>query len=233
MIRLAYEGQVVEVSAQGAIVSVYSVGGKDVFFPRREIGGSMRGGSHVCLPNFGPDEKTGQSQHGYGRAVQWDVVKANEQVVELEYLHRGGVYDGLYSRIRYNLGSDGLSMHLLLHSQGDREMVIAPGFHPYFALPDGVDSVAVGESVFEVGAVAGTDWVDVDSEVVVALGERRLLIESVNMGRWAVWTESPADYICVEPTVAGNAHVLGGPLGWRIEPGSEVEFSVRIEVQSL
>ena len=233
MVRLSYEGQAAEVSARGAIINAYSVDGRDIFFPRRKIGNSMRGGSHVCLPNFGPDEKTYQPQHGYGRTVQWDVVRANERMAELEYLQQGGHYNSLYSRIRYELDSSGLSMQLLLRNEGGEAMVVAPGFHPYFALPEGVDGVMVGDDIFDVGAVAGTDWTGVDSGAIVRLGDRRLLIESMNMSRWAIWTEDPVSYICIEPTVAGNAHVTDGSPGQGLEPGSEIEFSVRIEVQGF
>lgn len=231
MAELHFEDQVMQIGSTGAVINRYSVSGVDVLFPRQVIDGSVRGGSHVCLPNFGPDEKTGQPQHGYGRVVDWGVVEIDSQSITFEYLCSEGSYEGLYSRLRYSLGLGGLIMSLHIENRGGQLLEVAPGFHPYFTLPGGVRGVLVGESVFDVDSVSGTEWIDVEREATVAIGDRRIVIEAAGMSRWAIWTAHPNRYICIEPTYGGNSH-LNGEKGLFLGPSDTRDFMVRIDAQA-
>lgn len=65
--------------SDGAYIEKFSYDKKDIFFPKfeTEIKGKkkIRGGSHPCLPSFGPSEINDLKDHGYARNRDWDLVE--------------------------------------------------------------------------------------------------------------------------------------------------------------
>ena len=76
------------ISTHGGYVTNLANDDGDILFPKRTLkapDGSekVRGGCHVCLPNFGPGGDTGLAQHGFGRTSEWVVASKSEAAVEL------------------------------------------------------------------------------------------------------------------------------------------------------
>ena len=88
----------------------------DILFPKQWIetssGKRPRGGSHVCLPNFGPGGNSGLPQHGFGRISSWMVVEQGVSRVTLELSGGERRYASLQSRITYALKENSLTMTL-------------------------------------------------------------------------------------------------------------------------
>lgn len=180
----------------------------DIVFPKQWIeagsGKRARGGSHVCLPNFGPGGGTGLAQHGFGRTATWNVTERGVASVTMQLI--GGVsdYGSLVSNLTYTLAEKSLSMKLTVTNNGNAPLRIAPGFHPYFALTTGEAQVTVDDELYELSALAGTVFVE-GSRKQLTTRLRRITLSAENLTTWAIWTDKAGQYVCVEPTFAGNA----------------------------
>lgn len=206
LVRLENGDSWVEIDPQGAWITEFVTAQGDVFYPRRLISASdgsqkLRGGCHVCLPNFGPGGESGLTQHGFGRTSLWNIENQTENSVTFS-LRGGGVgYEGLESRLIYELHDQVVWMTLHAYNSGTEQLAIAPGFHPYFAVH--------GESELRVDGVSYEPHllepaVFIKGEVgQVIVGKSAYKISSTGMTQWALWSDRPAEYICVEPTSAG------------------------------
>lgn len=167
------------VDPHGAWLTTLQRAGQDILFPQTELrqpdgGSKVRGGAHVCYPNFGPGGVSGLAQHGFGRTSDWTVMNSGPELVELLLVTTEAGYADVDTRLTYQLSVGGLIATLELHNTGTTPIPIAPGFHPYFA-PD-------------------------------ALG-RAITLSAENLSVFTIWTDQPSTYICVEPTMAGNAFI--------------------------
>lgn len=180
--------------------------GRPVFFPKTVIGEKVRGGSHVCLPNFGPDSSGELAQHGFGRTSNWQVLvddtdEDGVRVVELK-LDVSDVpvdYQTIDARLQYWCGPNHFSMRLTTLNGGTQPMRIAPGFHPYFMV-DG--PVTLNGQVLDLSAYNEAQLID-GSQHSLELSDRRIDLSSETLTKWALWTDQPDKYFCVEPTLAG------------------------------
>lgn len=180
--------------------------GRPILFTRTTIGEKTRGGSHVCLPNFGPDSSGELAQHGFGRTSRWDLIADEStedgiRAVELS-LDTSEVpqsYRDIQARLKYWHGPDHFSMRLTVLNGGESAMRVAPGFHPYFVADQ---PVRLNGEPIDLSAYSGTEYID-GSQHVLELGDRKLVLSSQNLSRWALWTDQMGDYFCVEPTLAG------------------------------
>lgn len=231
MIELQHENQKVLINRIGAVVMTYEIDGKAILYPRQQMDNSYRGGSHVCLPNFGPDDWTDQPQHGYGRVVEWKVVKQSESAVVLEHIQTRGMFRGLMSRLKYCLSKDGFTMELRLETASTGTLDVAPAFHPYFFLPKGVDTIEINDMQFEISRTKGTEWVNASDQVNFRLGDREIRIKVDNLSTVAIWSGHASRYVCVEPTYAGNAHTQHGNGARQLGAGQQTMHSLAIQPQ--
>ena len=220
------------IDPQGAWLASLMDGKTPILFAQTNIalpdgGAKQRGGCHVCVPNFGPGGESGLTQHGFGRVLPWQAVALQPDGVTLEL--RGGAprYEGLISRLTYTLSDTTLEMRLTLQNTGETPLAVAPAFHPYFALPSSTQQVTVGERVYETAKLAGTEFVHDATHLVVRLGNRSLTLHSTNLPTWAVWTDQLGEYVCVEPTMAGNAFADGKPAQLMVHEYREHSLTIR------
>lgn len=193
----------------GAYIEEFTYDGKDVFFPKfeTEIAGKKktRGGSHPCLPCFGPSEINDLKDHGYARDRVWTVIEKTDNKVILSLEGECG-YEGMDSFITYDLGEKSLNAEIKMVNKSDKDLPVAPGFHPYF----------------RAGAhfkVRGLDFGDFNLEDTYFLDAREvsfkaenfnLKITSENFYKFAIWTDFQDDYRCVEPCYNGKSFVKDG-----------------------
>lgn len=203
------------VDTEGGVIESYRLDTRDIFYPRQEIEGKMRGGCHVCAPNFGPGGNTDQPQHGYARTVEWEIISpelANSGEVVLAHQMITGEFAGLHLRLAYVLMDNKLQMSLTASNQSDRPLKIAPGFHPYFALPEDREGVVsfnsetyrtrdLEEAVF-IASPNASNFVTIDDT------QQFSLVSPLSV--YALWTAHPDRYVCVEPTLAGYGFENGG-----------------------
>lgn len=193
------------ISTRGGYVTNLSDLNGDILFPKRALkaqDGSekIRGGSHVCLPNFGPGGESGQEQHGYGRTSEWAVESSDASSVVLT-LAGEGEYDGLAARLEYAVDDQELTSALTLTNESTAPLRIAPAFHPYFVHKGKVhvDGQPVNLNEFkEAVFIDGTKH-------ILSTDTRLITLMAGNLPRWAQWTDQLGSYFCLEPTQSGFA----------------------------
>lgn len=216
-------------NTNGAYIEEFSCDDKDVFFPKfeTEIKGKkkVRGGSHPCLPSFGPSEINDLKDHGYGRDYEWEVVEKNPCKVMLKLSGKCG-YEGVDSFISYDLLRDGLFAEIEMVNKSCKDLPVAPGFHPYFK---------VG-SDFE---VEGLDFGDFNLEDTYFLGGSeisfkgeyyKIKITSQNFHKFAIWTDFLDDYRCVEPCYNGKSFIKDGK-PCILKAGETFNAAMKIEIK--
>lgn len=179
-----------------------------VLFPRKmytDENGSqkVRGGQHVCMPNFGPGGDSGLPQHGYGRITHWRPVFEEEDSVFLVIDTGPDAYKKVRTELHYSVTDTSIDMALLAYNYGDTVVRFAPAFHPYFDLGDS-KSVRLNGKSLDLDALADTKFID-GTRQTLEIGDSVLTLESSELQRWAIWTDRLGKYVCVEPTLAGYA----------------------------
>lgn len=191
----------------GYVVSLQNAKGQ-VLFPRTIYTNDdgthkVRGGQHVCLPNFGPGGESGFLQHGYGRLTPWRPVFEEQDSVFLVIDTGPGAYKKVRTELHYSVTEHSIDMALLVFNYGSTVVRFAPGFHPYFAL--GTDGRAkLNGKELELTTLKDTKFMDGTTQQL-EIADQSLTLESSELQRWAVWTDSMGGYVCVEPTLAGYA----------------------------
>jgi D-hexose-6-phosphate mutarotase len=218
MVTLASESrEVLTVNPEGAFVESWlSAEGKELLFARRDMPetGKNRGGVPVCAPIFGPGETVGLSQHGFARNCLWEVDEQTESQVKLsldnplsQVEDLPPVYAGLSMELTVELIAGGLRETLLLRNIGTEPCMVNPAFHPYFPVyPDGTAEVIIDSRSYqlsdeELAATRKVDSLSSQAQLVTAQGTWTVTSEGLPL--FALWSESPADFICVEPTESG------------------------------
>ncbi len=208
MIQLKNERFTAEIDPQGAWLTSFSDEKGDILLPKSELqqadgATKVRGGSHVCLPNFGPGGDSGLAQHGFGRMATWEVLETESKQARLTLTGGAVGYEGLVSELHYSLRQDGISMRLILMNVGDTPLAVAPAFHPYFALQDNETMVDIEGSSFDRTKMNDMQLINATSRVITT--ELRTIKLQSSMHSWAHWSDNLGSYICVEPTLAGYA----------------------------
>ena len=200
-----FEGSTIaKISKDGGYVTNLADSNGDIFFPKRTLRTpsgeqKVRGGSHICVPNFGPGGDSGQPQHGFARLDAWQVVSQTDSEVTLSLTGRDA-YEGVELQLTYAVGATSLVSTLKISNPTDRTVVVAPAFHPYFMTSDDV----------ELNGVMQPDLADYNEAVfkggtkhILRTNGRLITLLSTSLATGAVWTDQLAPYICVEPTQSG------------------------------
>ncbi len=211
-----------------------SIDGNDVLFPKSTLENAagerkVRGGCHICLPNFGPDATGNLSQHGFARESQWDVFGEHTSGHISLGLHvTEGEYSGLRALLNVRLTTSGMSLGLSIENQGQNVLSIAPAFHPYF--------VSHGKE----GDIDGTSYsMDSLEEAQILNGAPRLVIldgqqfalQATNLATWILWSDRLAGYVCIEPTQSGFSFAEAPPskAAVQLKPTQSWNCSMTIE----
>lgn len=203
------------IDPQGAWLTNLSDQNGDILFPKRTLrapDGSkkVRGGSHVCLPNFGPGGKSGLAQHGFGRSMLWEVSERDDDSVTLLLGGGQGDYESLASTLTYELGERQVVMTLEVANGGQNALRIAPAFHPYVAVPRGVDEVLVSDEHMKLEELIEPQFVIARRQQLVT-SQRTITLESKWLTTWARWTDQLGSYVCIEPSLGGFAFLSETP----------------------
>lgn len=205
----------------------------DILYPQRKLKNEngkkkLRGGCHVCLPNFGPGGNSGQSQHGFGREMIWEVQEQGSSSCQLRLKEGGAGYETLESRLRYTVNESTITMMLELRNNGEKDLRVAPAFHPYLALDRGEGQVTLNDNHYDVQDLASTEFFEGDGKMTLQLQKRTLTLESENLSTWALWSDQLGDYVCCEPTFDGYAFLHNSSENELLQPGKSAQFSMTI-----
>jgi glucose-6-phosphate 1-epimerase len=243
IVRIESGGVAAEVNPQGAFIEKFGLTDqygsfRDILFPYNAAAEKPRG-THLCLPNFGPDATGNLDQHGFARTVAWEVLGSSDSELKMQYKHTEGDYSGLTAELHLRVQSNEQSedaygavnrkpnagtlvLDLMLLNEGQHTMRVAPAVHNYFALPEGMSPEEIlveGKSYSRQSLEDSTTelWpTDNDGllqPVKIELPEHSITMHSNNFNHYTTWTNFAGPYICVEPSAAGPSFLneQGGP----------------------
>lgn len=221
------------IDPSGGWVTNLSDDSGDILFPKRKLKtpdgeSKTRGGCHVCLPNFGPGGDSGQPQHGFGRTMEWIVLEQQQSRVEIELAQGRDGYESLTSIALFELKQRQLTMTLTLINGVSNKLRVAPGFHPYFALSRGEQTVSLNGTEHVMGDLAGTEFFKDITDMFLQTDRRNITLHSENLPTWALWTDQLGDYVCVEPTVGGYTFLQRASAGEVLKSGENRTYSLTI-----
>ena len=216
----------ISVNPNGAFVETFSIAGRDILFPRQQIGKKDRGGAFFSFPNAGPDISGGLPQHGFARLSEWEVIESSENKVVLA-LSTAGEYESEYpyffnAQISYLVRSRGMTAMLEVENLGFEPIPVAAGFHPYFACDLSSDeAVQIQTKAFTMQPVDPTvaqvippSWTE-DGEVNTAIllgGGQHVKVIAYQMPNFVVWSDQRGGYLCLEPFTSGLDGLRRNPI---------------------
>ena len=124
-----------QINTLGAYVDNLVLHGREVLFPKTSVqvgtDTKLRGGMHVCLPQFGPDSKNHLAQHGFGRTSTWQVRYQNESDVGLRLISTAKGYENVEWLLDYSLPNENEAVATLtVCNYGDAPVRTSPGSIP-------------------------------------------------------------------------------------------------------
>lgn len=233
MPELKTDGASAQVSLDGAWVETLTLENNPVFYPKTTLetpgGTKIRGGMHVCLPNFGPGGDSGLEQHGFGRTSTWTPKQQTTNSIQLELEAQPAPYHNLQATLRYELSDSSLRTTLSVTNAGDEPLRVAPGFHPYFQVEIDETTVVVNDTTYELAEIEGTEFVTADS-VTLKTAHQSLKLTSKNLSTWAVWTDQLGPYVCVEPILGGYRFLEPVAADELLSAGETRDYIVKIQI---
>lgn len=192
----------VKIDTLGAYIIEFNKDGEQIFYPKKEIklgnSSKLRGGNHVCLPHFGVSEKINQSNHGFARSLEWEVLEENEDKLILTLQAPVKDYDHMKASLEYNLEDSAFISKLTVENLGEKSFNISPAFHPYFSYKD-VNSLKVNGEMLEITDQVRESLFQGQVEEIEIDG-KKILLENKNLNKFVIWTDELDKYICIEPT---------------------------------
>lgn len=217
---------------QGAYVDSLSLLDQTVFFPKTTLtingAAKLRGGMHPCLPQFGPDGGSGLGHHGFGRTAKWLLAESSASSAGLLLQQVEAGYQDIDWRLDYSLPQpDQACFRLSAHNRGKTPVRIAPGFHPYFYAADSEFTLGT----WKYDACNLNDVRFAAAAEKAAVGRLDLAISQKNLPVFALWSDRADDYICIEPTAAGDAFLLPAGADQNLLPGEKKQYELCIRLQ--
>lgn len=222
-----------KIDLKGAYITDLSYKGKKVLFDRSQIrlGDSMkiRGGMHVCAPNFSDDKILNElKSHGFGRNLTWKVLDCGEDFLDLG-LRGVGTYEKVDFEISYKLEEDGLRTRLLIKNKGTSPVPVAPAFHPYFRTS--FDELVISDLVIDKESLPSSIFVDRENLSFKTKDFEIAILACENVGVYTLWSDFLDDYICLEPTYNGKSFADEDKTPFVLESGKDFGQSFLIRVR--
>ncbi len=212
-------GYVAQINPTGAFVEFWTkADGTELLYARRDMSnGKNRGGIPICAPIFGPGDVVGLNQHGFARNCTWVVDEQTQSQVKLSLDNPAShvedlppVYAGCGLELVVALSENSLLETLIVRNIGIEPFTLNPAFHPYF--PIGSDSsavqaeISVDDQTYKLteDELLATRKIDSTNSVARLQTTQGIwTITGEGLPLFAVWSESPRNFICVEPTESG------------------------------
>lgn len=221
------------INEEGAYLERFTYKDKEIFFDRKKLpmGDSykIRGGMHVCAPNFSDDKLLNElPSHGFGRDKRWEVKDYGKNYLELE-LKGLGSYCKVSFEISYKLLEDGLRTKLTIENKGEKKVPLAPAFHPYFATS--FENLSLREYTIEKKDLPDSIFINAKSMAFATKDMEIVIKGSENVGTFTLWSDFLDDYICIEPTFNGKSFLDDNLEPFYLEEGKTFiqEFDILIK----
>jgi len=235
-----YKGLSWEATPMGGYLLRLSNDDVDLLYPNQMIKGHNRGGMFTAFPQFGPDERTGVeclAQHGFGRTSEWNIGRVASAGVAMNLERLSGPYAGLCASLsyRFNRAPNSYTTFytgLTLFNDSNKEMRIAPAFHPYVDISRlGEDQIAETQRDLQ-----DSPTVPATSASIKVSDHEELTIVTKGFERMTWWTDALGKYVCIEPSLAGETFSKhpDRPLECEIlEPGDQRIFDMNMTWRTI
>lgn len=222
----------IQINSNGAYVDNFEVKDKSILFPKLMVKIDdqlkLRGGMHVCAPNFGEDKILNElDKHGFCRDLDWEIVEYRNDFAKLSLDGRES-YEDVKFVLEYKLDKSDLYASLTIKNKSKQRILVAPGFHPYFYVDQGpisindstIDKSKLENSIIDESKIAS--FVANGKEIVVEAGQ--------NINEFVFWSDFKGDYICVEPTYKSIAFSDSKRDAYKLEAGEDFIQDIKIKV---
>jgi galactose mutarotase-like enzyme len=139
---------IVGVIPELSLVSHFQVGSWQVFYRPMETGNVTRWGMPLMIPNFSRlkngifvEKGTTLPIHGFGRTLPWTTLAQDDHSISIQLTSNDATRPHYPYEFAFTatiaVAPGTLSYTLTMENRSDEVMPIAPGWHPYFAIPQG------------------------------------------------------------------------------------------------
>lgn len=230
-------------AGRGALVTSLSVAGRELLYLDRatldDPTTNVRGGIPILFPNAGPlpdqrfaDRGTTLLQHGFARRFPWEIVEQRPDRLVAQLPD----HPAIQARFPYPFVltatftalARGLRCALTVTNVGAEPLPIAPGWHPYLAVPHAAKTGIVSTFL-------GPTWSRIHdaSEFVFAVpftgpcdltlppdGQRVTISASPEIALLQQWSLPGQDFVCFEPFLGPNGTLNDPARRLNIPPGA-------------
>ena len=229
-ILLQQQHACMSILTEGAYVSTLQLGKRDILFPRTilTINGTnkLRGGMHVCLPQFGPGANSGLAHHGFGRTSEWVITQQSHAHVILTLQTTIPNYQHIIWQLHYALPNENEALfRLSVTNHGTESIRIAPGFHPYFLAH--ATKFQLGNTYYDSNTLSEPIFIPAAQEAIFD-NDLQLVLQHENLPIYALWSDRAAFYTCIEPTAGGDALLLPAESQQYLHANEQKHYTLRI-----
>lgn len=229
-IKLKDKNLEMTVNSYGAYVEKFTKDKKPIFFPKLLIKIKdelkTRGGMHPCLPNFGKSEIKDLAQHGFGRISFWNIEEKSENFIKFK-LEGKGEYENTLYYIKYKIEDSSLKIDLKIENKSDKDLPIAPGFHPYFYVDK---DFKIKDLNLEKINLEDTYFLK-EKKAYLESKYFNIFIENENFKEFAIWTDYMGEYLCLEPCLNGPSFTKKINNPYILEKGQYFEGEIKISIK--
>ena len=251
-IELRYADTQAFISLDGACVTTFKIANKNILYPDGiiKVDGqkNKRGGIPLLFPYSGFLE--GFPQHGFARDLKWEEAPIDELIPSKTSLK---LQDNPETRkifpynfelnLNIELGENSLLYVLDILNKDNKNMPVAPGFHPYFMVPRGkLGDIQTNIDNFDfknyrLEELKGSLFFPLKDLEVSIPGTGNLKMEydgafKRESSRLVIWTDKDNNkddsYICLEPWATDLGGFLKKDQQLLVSPGQKASFSMRI-----
>ncbi len=233
---------------EGALVSRFSVGGKDILFPAQIFqtpeGPKKRGGIPLLFPNADPLTENQSlfhlKQHGFARQKTWKTESAGRDsaVFSLsadEETRKEYPFD-FRLELKVRVENSLLDYSFTIENPSPEKILpVAPGLHPYFAVP--LEEKAKIKTNLSGFNPQKYDWNSplsfpgqpTLSLQIPGLGQVNLKVSS-EFKTWTVWSNADKNFVCFEPWAGPRNALLHEEQRINLPPGEKITLFLKMEV---
>lgn len=237
------------VSLDGGYVTSFNIGGKEIVYPNGilEINNQEknRGGIFPLFPWMDELEGTDLPRHGFARDLRWGEVPdpEGEELISDKALLKLEANDetkkifpyDFETNLEVSLKENSLSYKLNVLNKDTKDMPIAPGFHPYFQVPEGeLAGIETNINGFD------SKNYKLGETLIFPLKNLKVSIPEIGnleikygayferkQSRLAVWTDNK-NYICFEPWATEIGGFLKEDQQFLVHPKESADFTMSI-----
>lgn len=217
------------IDTEGAYIDSLKYKDTPIFFSKKEIDGKVRGGSHICYPQFSSGGKTGLENHGFGRSKIWAVVDNSESHIVLSLERQPGEYQGAIAKVYYRISGRNFIFKLVITNEANKDLIFSPALHPYFKLEE-KDTVLINGKELDLESHELYETMYMENIECLETNKYIIKFENINLPIFALWTDNKEKYICIEPTYNSTSFARGEGF-IKLKPGETQEFGITLNVK--